>query len=215
MATQSEANPLTTIEMRGDDNPLEHAYKRFGLSVIGVAFLLTLLYGVFVAEPAQRMAALMAAFLAAAAPFAVGGLVGFLFGIPRTLQDSSAAGPGQIAGDTPAPAPGAAPAATGTAGALGRRASQDNTNLEQISDWLTKIIVGIGLTQLTQLPAMIQSTGEYIAAAISPHAPTVIGSLILVVFSISGFLVAYLLTKADLAREIDLRRQRDRLRRSP
>jgi hypothetical protein len=32
-----------------------------------------------------------------------------------------------------------------------------NTNLEQISDWLTKIIVGIGLTQL---PAIVKFFGE-------------------------------------------------------
>jgi hypothetical protein len=49
---------------------------------------------------------------------------------------------------------------------------------------------------------------DYIAGAISPYAPGVIGSLILIVFSISGFLIAYLVTKSDLAREIDLQDQR-------
>src|ERR1700730_13401118 len=31
-----------------------------------------------------------------------------------------------------------------------------NTNLEQISDWLTKILVGVGLTQLHKLPTALR-----------------------------------------------------------
>ena len=203
--THSESDKLTGIGAQRNakhdhsDNSLEQAYKKFALAITVPAFALTLIYGASIAEPSRRLAAVMAAFLAAGAPFAVGGLLGFLFGIPRTVQDSA-----------PATTPGAAPIVTGAKLVKdGRPASQDNTNLEQISDWLTKIIIGIGLTQLTQLPGMVQSTGEYIAGAISSQAPAMVGSLILVVFSISGFLISYLLTKLDMARELELRRQRN------
>ena len=37
-----------------------------------------------------------------------------------------------------------------------------NTNLEEISDWLTKIIVGISLTQLTKIPKYVGSIADYI-----------------------------------------------------
>ena len=57
-----------------------------------------------------------------------GGLLGFIFGVPKSLTDSSE-------NDTNA-----------------ARHSGTNTNLEQISDWLTKVLVGAGLTSLTALP---------------------------------------------------------------
>jgi hypothetical protein len=59
-------------------------------------------------------------------------LLGLLFGIPR----SSARPNG-----SPTP---------NTAG--GQMTSRVNTNLEDVSDWLTKTLVGVGLTQLTSLP---------------------------------------------------------------
>src|SRR6185369_1301567 len=76
----------------------------------------------------------------AVAAMVVGVCLGFLFGIPRTLQ-----------GVHPPPAAGAAADATSPA-TLGV-----NTNLEQISDWLTKIIVGLGLINLDKLPRKIDN----------------------------------------------------------
>ena len=61
--------------------------------------------------------------------FLIGGLVGFLFGIPRTVQSS-----------TPS---------------TGATQYQGNTNLEQVSDWLTKIIVGVSLVEIGRvMPAL-------------------------------------------------------------
>jgi hypothetical protein len=54
----------------------------------------------------------------------VGALAGFLFGVPRWA--ASGGEPGRTAG---------------------RGEFIPNTNLEQVSDWLTKILVGVGLTQ--------------------------------------------------------------------
>lgn len=60
----------------------------------------------------------------------VGALLGFIFGIPRTLQHD------------------AAPSRGSNDGGDSDIAYQVNTNLEQISDWLTKIIIGVGLIEL-------------------------------------------------------------------
>jgi len=40
--------------------------------------------------------------------------------------------------------------------ANGQPGYSGNTNLEQISDWLTKILVGVGLTQLREIPGQVQ-----------------------------------------------------------
>jgi hypothetical protein len=72
-------------------------------------------------------------------------LLGLLFGIPRSITNS----PGQI--PVPAPAAGVAPANSSSAAAP-QPTSRVNTNLEDISDWLTKTLIGVGLTQLTSLP---------------------------------------------------------------
>src|SRR5262245_229949 len=68
----------------------------------------------------------------------VGCLLGFLFGIPRTLQRGSDAGSHQ------------SKAGLGGEDSVGLPAHRffiSNTSLEDISDWLTKIIIGIGLVQ--------------------------------------------------------------------
>lgn len=118
-----------------------------------------------------------------------GGLLGFLFGIPRTLQQ-----------DQPV-------MTTGGSGQPGQPANQVqaveyrlNTNLEQISDWLTKILVGIGLTQLSQIPEALQRLSTFIAGGIGNFAGSTIFALAtLLYFSISGFLLGFLWTRLYLA----------------
>lgn len=66
-----------------------------------------------------------------------GGLIGFLFGLPRFKFDSTAvAAAGATAAATTAAATGDAPR------------YRPSTNLDDVADWLTKIIVGVTLVQL-------------------------------------------------------------------
>jgi hypothetical protein len=67
----------------------------------------------------------------AAAGTITGALVGFIFGVPRVLAEEATR---------------TEPTARGV-----RSLITANTNLEQISDWLTKILVGVGLTQFREL----------------------------------------------------------------
>jgi hypothetical protein len=104
-----------------------------------------------------------------AASMVGGWLVGLLFGVPRTVvrldTDAAAAPAAPAAPSTPAtPASGqeqaaaagvtppAAPAASPAVARARTPATGVNTNLTDISDWLTKTIVGVGLTQLYQAP---------------------------------------------------------------
>jgi len=150
-----------------ESDALNRRYRKLAVALIASCAVATVAYGAFAASEGKVLRAMMAALLAAAAPFAVGGLLGFLFGIPKTLQ-----------GTTTAPTDGTR-----------KHAWEANTNLEQVSDWLTKILLGIGLTQLTQLPENIQTTGEYIATCIGTEASGVVGSAILIAFSIAGFVI--------------------------
>jgi hypothetical protein len=142
------------------------------------------------APEALRPAAMRIAILWASACFMAGFLGGFLFGVPKVgAEDASSR----------------KPAATSRSGPATDRAfsQRPNTNLEQISDWLTKIIVGLGLVELKQIPTHLGNASRWVAESLSVAAPAAAtisfaGSLILY-FSILGFLAGYLLTLLFLA----------------
>lgn len=80
-------------------------------------------------------------------------------------------------------------------------ASRPNTNLEEVSDWLTKIIVGLGLVHLKDLQAKIMEVSRNAASAlnVSPSPSDVSAATALVVaFTVLGFLCGYLYTRLFL-----------------
>jgi hypothetical protein len=133
------------------------------------------------AEYARTVAGLL---MVAGCAWALGALVGFLFGIPRTLSSPS---------DEPS-----------LAGGRGDEFVhyRVNTNLEQISDWLTKILVGVGLAELHRLPAAVGGAADYFAASIGGRAAADLAGFVvalLVYFSIVGLMTGYLGTRVLLA----------------
>ena len=111
------------------------------------------------------------------AAFGVGSFIGFLFGVPRTLQKAATAD--------------------------SRTEIQENTNLEQISDWLTKILVGVGLTQIDSIKHNLYILSFQAGSAISSSgkpsdANTMFAGALLVFFALNGFLVSYLWTRLSL-----------------
>jgi hypothetical protein len=112
------------------------------------------------------------------AAFGVAAIVGFLFGIPRQLQLDGA---DQIA-----------------AGGL-----LVNTNLEQISDWLTKIIVGVGLIEIGRLASGLDSIAESVPLGGRDSAHEF--ALALLIYSLAdGFLVSYVWTRLELSAKLAL-----------
>lgn len=104
----------------------------------------------------------------------LGALMGFLFAIPRSLSN-----------------PHAAVERDGKSGHDGLDYST-NTNLEEISDWLTKILVGVGLTQLIRAPDFLR--------ALSIHLGKGVGGAdfalsIILFFTPLGFMFGYLWTR--------------------
>lgn len=109
-------------------------------------------------------------FLAGAATV-TGSLVGFMFGVPRyrTLDRSSPTS------DDKTTAP--------------------NTNLEQISDWLTKIIVGVGLTQLPAISRFFENLGDRWGPAFGMGAAgPLIAISITIHYLVMGFFQGFLLS---------------------
>jgi hypothetical protein len=125
--------------------------------------------------------------LAGASAF-VGGTLGFLFGIPRTLQQEGGGAPDGNLGTSDAAPP-------------GRRVDyRANTNLEQISDWLTKILVGVGLTQIPAIREGLTSLAAFAAQGLGSPAYSQVFALVLISYSsILGFLFGYLWTRLFLA----------------
>jgi hypothetical protein len=109
-----------------------------------------------------------------------GFVIGFLFGIPKTRQDSAV---------TNAEAAVASPTRV-----------VPNTNLEQISDWLTKVLVGVGLTQIEKIgDGLWRFAASFRTALGAPEAaePFVVG--LVLYFVVCGFLTGYFWTRLFLA----------------
>ncbi len=109
-----------------------------------------------------------------------GAVLGFLFGIPRLNRNYNPRDEDdRITKYTP------------------------NTNLEDVSDWLTKIIIGVTLTQVAKIPGYFQDMADYILTETTCAGmncafarPSLIS--LLIYFLIAGFLTGYVYTRLYL-----------------
>lgn len=128
------------------------------------------------------------------ASFLVGGTLGFLFGIPKKLQQPAAPAPDKPSAD------GGAEEEDGGAQQQktnARAAYESNTSLEQISDWLTKILVGLTLTQWTDIRTGFRDMVGYIAPAFGENQEVFAGG-VMIVGALCGFFYGYLPTRLFL-----------------
>lgn len=127
---------------------------------------------------------------------ASGMLLGFLFAIPRILPAGAVIAPATKPDGSSAP-----PSHSTVVNPSASGESEINSNLVEVSDWLTKIIVGVGLVELKHLPEAAQRVTVFIAPGlglpVEQGAPIVGG--IMLFFSVHGFLIGYLLTRIYLA----------------
>lgn len=121
-----------------------------------------------------------------------GGALGFLFGIPRLPRQIETAASDRRATGTDAP----------------QRSTVapyivSNSNLEEISDWLTKIIVGLGLIHLSNIPSYIGNYRGWLerAVAMSGGPASLSWFLLVVTFAAAfiGFLFFYVQTRTRMA----------------
>ena len=133
-------------------------------------------------------------FLISGGSFLSSSIIGFLFANPRSTQGKNRNSQVGKKDDQ-----------TGEIDSNSRNQRlETNTNLQEISDWLTKMIVGIGLTQLYRVPNLLGTLSTFLSKGFSQDPtmtstmPSFVASLI--VFSGScGFLSGYLMTRLFLA----------------
>jgi hypothetical protein len=119
----------------------------------------------FLSVLAVGLAAAIAALLA-------GTVLGFLFGLPKTVDRSA------------------------TEARL-----TTNTNLDQISEWLTKILVGLGLVQLGKVSHGVGKIAGTIEPGLGAGAGAKPFAVSLLVYSVlDGFLIGYIWTRIDLSK---------------
>lgn len=161
--------------------------------------------------------------LTALASLATGCLIGFLFGIPRIVSS------GQLRFESAAarPVTRTKNAATGSMQSTATHdgAAEDpndedqgsalnrftpSTNLSEVSDWLTKLLLGAGLVQLTNLGRPLGTLIDAVAGGLEEisggEGPTgsaqVIAGAILVMYLVLGFLASYVVTTLWYGRRI-------------
>lgn len=125
-----------------------------------------------------------------------GGGVGFLFGIPRSGAAPAKAGLAAASGGKP----GSAVAAAASDADRGNNL-RPNTNLEEVSDWLTKIIVGLGLVNLADIGPGVLKIAALSAAGwtgIDAAVARSVAAALVVAFAVTGFLASYVYTRLFL-----------------
>lgn len=151
-----------------------------GSVAAGVSAVAVVAYSWAGADQVEVLALLVVFGLAAVL---VGALLGFLFGIPR----SQVVREGQTVSFEES--------------SITPHTSLPNTNLEQVSDWLTKILLGVGLTQIQNIVPAAQDLFTSMASALGDResATAFVGAH--VIFSlVVGFIGGWLATRTLVSR---------------
>lgn len=136
---------------------------------------------IFLAGSIASTRVLFTELLVAAAAIGVGALVGFLFGMPRA--------PNASADDD-------------SSGSEGQVRYRPSNNLEQVSDWLTKLLIGVGLVEVRQLGSVLNRIGVAVDQSLSGSVAgtNVITQVVIVIFVLLGFICSFLWTRIYYAR---------------
>jgi hypothetical protein len=147
-------------------------------TVTGVGFVVVVIYGASIGG-AQGLHKAALAIIAASACAIIGGLIGFLFGIPRYIRAKDSSGAVSVAG--------------------GGSDWGPNTNLEQISDWLTKILVGVTLVQFNEVRKTLEDIAKGLTQGLTGSSEPFAFAMGLILFFLGvGFPLGYLWTRLFL-----------------
>ena len=146
--------------------------------------LIDLLYSVASGKISSSFATLFGTdLLVAAAAGSCGSLLGFIFGIPRTLDPAGRAAVADAA-------------AQGGPADRTNAALSANTNLERVSDWLTTLLIGATLVQLGSIVHWVRRAMEILSD--QHHANSSVLILLAIYYFGLGFLGIYLITRLYL-----------------
>jgi CheY-like chemotaxis protein len=150
-----------------------------GAALVGVGVLASVLIGALSpGGPHWSTGVMLSIYMLGAA--AISGFLGMVFAIPRARAVTADPQSGLNTSDSKS----------------GMYTS--NSNLEEISDWLTKVLVGAGLVQLAALPGGLRALGDYLGEGLAgPNAAAAAVSFTVYGAGI-GFLVVYLWVRLRL-----------------
>lgn len=125
--------------------------------------------------------------------YAIGGLFGFIFSVPKIIADNPQVGISEV----------------NNKAYMARSKVEENTNLTQISDWLTKILIGAGLVQLKEAPGFILKVAQYMGKGMRNGTSdiltidnvTIMCASIILFFLTWGFISGYLIMKLVLTKQ--------------
>lgn len=176
------------------------------LAVVGaVATAVTLAFMIF-AQIGGWAAAIGVGGLIVLVGIYIGGLLGFLFSVPRILSKDNpppvaSVGSGNVSAGVGVPS-------AAVAAIRRERLLSSNTNLERISEWLTTMLVGVGLTQIGSLDRAFSQFSDFldhkarvflVGGRPDSGVLPVIGPFLLVCGLVSGFIFLYLYTRLYLS----------------
>jgi tetratricopeptide (TPR) repeat protein len=161
------------------ENVRQERLNRLRFCLMNFTFLFILSFGfgsisIFTSSWAQTAVG----WLWALASLSSGAFVGLLFGIPRMRQPSSKEKPTDLSADYQ---------------------PEINNNLIEVSDWLTKIIVGLGLIELSSLPSKLKSLAMPLATCLGSECALAMAIAIIIFFAVTGFLIGFIDSRTVLA----------------
>jgi hypothetical protein len=173
IARRSDTRKTSLPDGLAEHNRYVNWWLNIALAVL-IIFPLTMLAIYCANLPVGGLMAYGAAAMVSAASALAGALPGFLFGIPRALTGDAESGSSQ------------------------QQRLIANTNLEQVSDWLTKIIVGATLVQLGNLTRRFGELATSVSGIFgtpSAQNKTMAGAIILYA-AVFGFFGAYIAARS-------------------
>ncbi len=129
----------------------------------------------------------------AGASLAAGGLLGFLFGNPRSesISKENNNNVNQEGNET--------------SSKFISENYGDNDSLEQISEWLTKILLGAGLAQISSLSKLMSNFATYLQSIANSSTLGVFGVSVAIIYIVCGFIGSYLWARFTIRTELTRR----------
>src|SRR3954466_15129519 len=187
MASELVAQLMKSVE---NHREMKQKHDKSWYLVIGIAMVVGLIAMAVLSKSSTSSWQMFACcLLLGTAATLVGALAGFTFGIPKTVTSSAGS-------DKP------------------KSVYTGNTNLEEISDWLTKILVGAGLVELSKVSDALNSFGSSFRGTNPPPGPSlplgpfgwIVAPALVITYGVCGFLLAYLWARIYLTQDLEGKR---------
>lgn len=171
-----------------DDKERRGGSILFILSIFLIGFIVIVIYAIGIGWQ-DFISTIGIAFSIALASAMVGAFLGFIFGIPRTNDKKDRDDSNEQNNND----------SNRSSGKTVQPFFEHNKNLEEISDWITKIIVGVSLIELKTIQVYIVKIANKLAEGLGSHQSSFVFSIsVLAFFFVGGFFLGFLWSRIFL-----------------